>query len=50
MRELSHQPAIQNIIFAAALNNCEKSAVKRLMEKPIILNFVNLSTIVGPRL
>ena len=30
--------------------NCEKSAVRHSIEKPILLNFVNLSTIPCPRL
>ena len=31
------------------LENCQKSAVKHLKEKRILLNFVNLSTILFPR-
>ena len=30
--------------------NCEKSALRHSIEKPILLNFVNLSTIPCPRL
>ena len=30
--------------------NCEKSALRHSIEKPILLNFVNLSTILCPRL
>ena len=30
--------------------NCEKSALRHSTEKPILLNFVNLSTIPCPRL
>ena len=30
--------------------NCEKSAIKRSIEKPILLNFVNLSPTFCPRL
>ena len=30
--------------------NCEKSALRHSIEKPILLNFMNLSTIPCPRL
>ena len=32
------------------VNSCKKSAVKHTIEKPILLNYVNLSTIFCPRL
>ena len=37
-------------ILTVKLQNCKKSAVKHSIEKPVILNFLNLSTIIYPRL
>ena len=36
--------------LAAVLQNCEKSVVKYFIQKLMLLNFVNLSTIFHPRL
>ena len=37
----SRPPTSQN--FTPVLQNCEKSAVKHSIEKPMLLNFVDLS-------
>ena len=37
-------------ILKVVLENSEKSAVKHSIQKPILLNFLNLSTIFSPRL
>ena len=36
--------------FRHVLRNCEKSAVKHFIEKPILLNFVDLPAVFRPRL
>ena len=36
--------------LTAVLQNCEKSAVTHFIEKPKLLNFMDFSTIVCPRL
>ena len=36
--------------FDSCATNCQKSAVKHAIAKPILLNFVDLSTIFFPRL
>ena len=42
----STQPANQKANFdSCARQNCKKSTVKHSIEKPILLNFMNLSTI-----
>ena len=42
--------SIKRYILRAVLENCEKSAVKHFIGKPILLNFVNFSTVFLPRL
>ena len=36
--------------MTVVLENCEKSAVKHAIEKPILLNLFNLPTKVSPKL
>ena len=36
-------------VLPVVLQNCEKPAVKYFIEKPMLLNFVNLSTIFSLR-
>ena len=47
---VSTQPATQEANFGICAKNHKKSAIKHSIEKPILLNFVNLFTIFCPRL
>ena len=46
----STQPATKNKILTVVVENCENPVVKFSLEEPILLNFVNLSKILCPRL
>ena len=43
-------PPCKRQILTVVLPNCEKSSVKRFIEKPTLLNFMDLSTIFRPSL
>ena len=47
---VSTWPATQEANFDIYVKNRQKSTMKHSIEKPILLNFVNLSTIFCPRL
>ena len=46
----STQPATKNKILTVVAENCENPVAKFSLEEPILLNFVNLSKILCPRL
>ena len=47
--EVYDQPPKKQI-STVVLQNCDKSAVKHFIEKPMLLNFLDLRTIFRPRL